>query len=227
MDKTQLFGSLSSQETSVLLDLLSNAYDRMNHDQRQTVFGQYVETLPLEPVDEETLLVEIKEFQRESLAGAYYAPFNIKYKNLMHVPEETKEWFERLGGLLKASCLLTERGDHEHAAACFGVLFELINDLSRGKEIVFGDEIGTWMIPGDEKQFVAAYMTSLAATANPEEFAVIALPIIRRDSWESFTSQAYTSAIRVATEAQRAYLEAEIQLKKIKTKPTSNDHSSQ
>ena len=67
------------------------------------------------------------------------------------------------------------------------------------------------------KEYIAAYMTSLAATATPEEFTAAALPLIRRDSWRSFTTQAYGSAIRVATEAQRAYLEAEIQRQKIRT----------
>ena len=51
-----------------------------------------------------------------------------------------------------------------HAAACFGILYELIDAMERGDEIVFAEEVGGWMIPGDEKEYVAAYMTSLAAT---------------------------------------------------------------
>jgi hypothetical protein len=73
------------------------------------------------------------------------------------------------------------------------------------------------MIPGDEKQYVAAYMTSLAATAAPEEFSAAALPLIRRDSWQSFFTQAYPAAIRAANEAQRAHLEAEIGRQNVRT----------
>ena len=40
---------------------------------------------------------------------------------------------------------------------------------------------------------------------------------IQRDSWESFTSQAYATAMRAANEAQRAHLEAEIQRQGVKT----------
>jgi hypothetical protein len=64
-------------------------------------------------------------------------------------------------------------------------------------------------------------MTSLAAVASPEEFAAVAIPILRRDSYQSFWTQAYASAIRAADEAQRVYLEAEIQRQNIRTKPKS------
>lgn len=170
-------------------------------------------------VDGETLLTEAEEFRRDSLAGLYYAPFDVNSKNWMHVPEETKEWFERLGDLLQASARLTAQGDHPYAVACFDVLYEVIDQMEHGGEIVFGDEIGSWMIPGGEKQFIAAYMTSLAATATLEEFTAAALPLIRRDSRHAFAAQAYASAMRAANEAHRAYLEAGIQRQEIKIGP--------
>ena len=200
----------------MLLNVLSAAYDEMTRDQRQAVFGRYVRELPPAPVDGEVLIDEVEQFRRDSRAEIYYAPFAINSKNWMHVPEETEEWFDRLGDLLQASARLTAQGDHLHAVACFIVLYELIDDMESGEEIVFGDEIGSWMIPGDEKKFVAACTTSLAATATPEEFAATALPLIRRDSWQSFATQAYASALRVASEPQRAALEAEIQRQGIK-----------
>ena len=217
MDKTRLFQSLPSQDLSVLLDLLSAAYDEMGYDQRQDVFGRYVKALPPAPVDGETLLNGILKFQRQSRAGMYHEPFDINSNNWLDIPEETNEWFDRLGDLLQASTQLTVQGDHSHAVACFGVLYELIDAMESGEEIVFGDEIGGWMIPSDEKKFIAAYMTSLAAIATPEEFTAVALPLIRRDSWQSFMTQAYASATRVASEAQRAQLEAEIRRQKIQT----------
>jgi hypothetical protein len=217
MDKTRLFEYLSVQDAPCLLELLSKAYDQMDIDQRRWVFGRLVEELPLGPIDGEVLLDEVEEFKRESLAGVYYAPFNINSKNYMHIPEETDEWFERLGDLLKASGQLTAQGDHLHAVACFGILYELIGAMENGEEIVFADEFGSWMIPGDEKLYVAAYLASLAATATPEEFSAIALSLIRRDSWQSFSTQAYPAATRVADEAQRTYLDAEIERQNVQT----------
>ena len=88
--------------------------------------------------------------------------------------------------------------------------------MEAGEEIVFADEIGSWMIPGDEKRYIAAYLKSLATTATPEAFAAVVLPLLRRDSHQSFTGQVYQSAIRVATKEQRAYLEAEVERQRIK-----------
>lgn len=217
MNKTQLFEFLKTHEPSALLSLLSAAYDDMNHDQRQAVFGRVAKAQPPAQVDGEVLLDEVEEFRRESMAGVFYAPFAINSKNWTHVPEETEEWFERLGDLLQACAQLTLQGNHLHAVTCFGILYELIDAMESGKEIVFADEMGSWMIPGDEKQTITAYMTSLAATATPGEFAAAALPLIQRDSWQSFTMQAYASAIRAANESQRIHLETEIQRQKVKT----------
>ncbi len=217
MDKIRMFKFLSEEEPAVLLDLLSKAYDEMDYDQRRYVFGNYAEALPPAPVDGEVLLGRVERFHSASLAGVYYAPFAINSKNWTHVPEETKEWFGEIGGLLKASAQLTKQGDHLHAVACFDVLYELIDAMESGEEIVFADEYGSWMIPGDEKAYIAAYMTSLAETASPAEFAETVAPLVRRDSYQSFSKEVYPSAIRAANEAQRAALEAEIERRQIRT----------
>jgi hypothetical protein len=49
------------------------------------------------------------------------------------------------------------------AVACFAILQELLDALNRGKEIIFAEEAGSWMIPTDEKAWKKAYATSLAA----------------------------------------------------------------
>jgi hypothetical protein len=91
--------------------------------------------------------------------------------------------------------------------------------MESGEEIVFADEFGSWMIPGDEKEYVTAYMTSLAATMGPEEFTEAAIPLIRRDGWQSLSAQAYKSAISAADEEQRERLEAEVRRQEIRTEP--------
>jgi hypothetical protein len=179
------------------------------------------QTTDIGPVDGKKLLPAIKKFSRESLAGTYYAPFNMNSKNYMFIPPETEAWFDQLGELLTASTRLTQQKDHLPAVACFDVLFELIDDMESGKEIVFAEELGSWMIPGDEKRYIAAYLKSLAVIAPPERFVAVAVPLIRRDSWQSFSSEAYRSAMRAATKEQRALLTAEIDRLNIKTGQTA------
>jgi hypothetical protein len=217
MKKKQLFQYLSSQNTSVLLKLLDLAYDQMNMEQCKAVFGKIVLEVPPEPVDGEDLLDQIDDFFRESLSGSYYAPFNINSKKFMDVPEETEQWFEQLGDFLKASMQLTSQSNHLHATFCFRELYSLIDKLESGDEIVFGDEIGSWMIPGDEKQYLSAYLTSLAAVSSPEELAIVTIPLLQRDSRHSLAGQVYTSAQKVANDEQRAHLAAEVKRLKIRT----------
>ena len=107
MNKTQLFEFLETYNPSALRSLLSSAYDAMGHDQRQAVFGRLVRARPPAQVDGKGLMGEVAEFRRESLAGKYYAPFEINSKNYMQIPEATKEWLARLGDLLQACLLYT------------------------------------------------------------------------------------------------------------------------
>jgi len=210
MNKEQLFQYLSEQDSPKLLDLLSMAYDYMETDQRHDVFGDLMRKLPQEPVDGEVLLAEIQKFARRSYAGRYYAPFNINSKNYRDVPEETEAWFDEIGDLLQSAMQVTAQGEHLQAIACFRELYALIDKMEDGEDIVFADELGSWMIPGDEKLTLGAYLTSLAAVSSAEEFAAAAIPFVRRDSWYSMTGEVYVTATRIANEEQRAHLAAEV-----------------
>ncbi len=218
MNKQQLFQALSDQTPATLLDLLDQAYDEMSVEQRQRVFGRYVPPKPPpQPVDGEVLLRQIEAFRDASLAGYYYAPFAVNSENWMDIPQETEEWFNELGGYLQASRQLSAQGQHAQAVACFGILYALIDAMEYGEEIIFAEEAGSWMIPGDEKEYITAYLTALAATTDPEAFTAAAIPLIQRDSGHSLTAQVYPSAIRVADAAQRAHLEAEVRHQNIRT----------
>jgi hypothetical protein len=221
MDKDALMQRLSKQPASKWLELLDAAYEVMNQRQRKAVFGQYaVPEKAAHAADGRKLLREIKKFQQDSLAGKYYAPFNVNSKNWMHIPDETEAWFDQLGQFLADSMQLTGQGQHAEAVACFGVLYELVAAMEDGQEIVFADELGSWMIPVDEKKTIAAYLKSLAVVASPEQYAAVAAPLIKRDSHQSFTDKVYASALRAADKAQKAYLLAEIERQQVKTGPT-------
>ena len=101
----------------------------------------------------------------------YYQSFKINSKNFNHIPAKTEEWFDRLGDLLTETSKLTRQGDHPTAVACFDRLYALIETMEEGDSIVFADEIGSWMIPVEEEEWVTDYLTSLAATPTPDVFA--------------------------------------------------------
>lgn len=223
MNKERLFHWLREQERETLLGLLYTAYDFLDYDDRKAVFGvhdrpmAHDRQMPPAQVDGERLLADIRQFATRSREGHYYEPFMMDSNNFMDIPEETAAWFEKMGELLQDSCQLAAQQQYQHAVACFGLLYELIDEMERGDEIVFADEIGSWMIPGDEKQYLTAYMAALAQTATPDAFAEIVIPLARRDSRHSLAGAVYATACRLATAAQRAKLDAEIQRHNIRT----------
>lgn len=217
MNEKRLFEFLKQQSASALFDLLQHAYHEMSVNQRQAVFHSIVKEVPPSSVDGNELLKRIKKFHSDSLAQQYYAPFDINSKNFSHIPEETEEWFEILGDVLEESTQLSEQEEHALAVECFALLYELIEHMERGEEIVFADELGSWMIPGDEKKCIAAYLSSLACVASPESFTLAALPLIKRDSMYSFSAKVYSVAIRVANKEQRSHLKAEIKRQNVRT----------
>jgi hypothetical protein len=217
IDKDQLFAILKRRKKSELLAMLDRAFDEMPPKTQRAVFLDLIQKSRPAKLGGRSLLDDVEEFHRESLEGRYYEPFDINSKNFSNIPEGTDEWCDRVADSLKQAMQLTSQGDHDWAVKCFVLLFDLIEKMESGEEIVFADEMGSWMIPIDEKDWIPAYMTSLAATANPGEFAAKALPVIRRDSGHSFCGKAYTSARKAAKKEQLAELDAEIQARKVRT----------
>jgi len=221
MNETELFEGLDEKKKDELMELLRAAYRIMNTEQRRTVFGKTAEKVLSLQIDGKKLLKKVKQFHRDSLAGKYYASFDMNSKNFTHIPEETDEWFEALSDLLENSARLSKQGEHSLAVQCFMPLYELIEAVDSGCEIVFADELGSWMIPGDQKKFVNAYLRSLAQVSTPEEFTKAAVSLIREDSCgESFFHKVHSTALRVANKEQKNFLQTEIERHKIKTELT-------
>ncbi len=218
MDQERLFKALSKQKKADLLGILESAYEEMDTQQRRNVFGALLKKRLPQFINGKQLLADIQEFHRDSLNGVYYAPFNMNSKNFSHIPEETSEWFEKLDDLLKSSTQLSKQNEPVIAIECFKLLYDLVEHLSKGEEIVFAEEVGMWLLPGDEKVYITAYLTSLATTTTAEQFTEAALPLVWRDSYESFSNKVYATAKRIATAEQIAHLKAEMRHQKIRTR---------
>ena len=218
MDEEALFKTLKRQTKATLLEFLSLAYDEMTIQQRRHIFGTLMEkSKPARAVARDVKQVS-EQFYQESIAGMYYAPFNMNSKNFSHIPEETEEWFEKLGDLLQASTQLTKQKDHKSAVESFDILYELIEKMERGEEIIFAEEYGSWMIPGDEQDFLNAYISSLAEVKTPEEYTKVVIPLLKRDSYTSFCNKVYSLAVKHSNKEQENALKAAIKEQKVKTK---------
>jgi len=220
MDEEVLINALKRQTKTTLLELLRSAYYEMNTQQRRDIFGGLIKKSKPSNIIAKEVIRDSETFYKDSLAGVFYAPFDINSKNFSNVPEETEEWFEKLGDLLQSSVQLTKQKEHSSAIKSFKILYELIDKMEYGEEIVFADEYGSWMIPGNEKEFLESYISSLAEVKTPEEYTKVVVPLIKRDSHMSFCNKVYSVAVRHGNKEQKTYLKSEIKNKKIKTKST-------
>ena len=73
------------------------------------------------------------------------------------------------------------------------VALRVVEAVDSGEDIFFAEEVESWMIPTDEKAWLNSYLTSLAVTCTPEQFTTAVIPIIERDSLNSFASKVYVS----------------------------------
>jgi len=216
MDEDVLFKVLKRQTKATLLELLYSTYYETNTQQRRHIFGGLIEeSKPSKNVAQE-ITRESKKFYKDSLARVYYSPFDINSKNFSHIPEETEEWFEKLGDLLESSTQLTKQKEHTSAVESFEILYELIAKMEYGEEIVFADEYGSWMIPGNEQDFLDAYISSLAEVKMPDEYIKIVIPLIKRDSHSSFCNKVYSLAVKHSNKEQEKSLIEAIKEKNIK-----------
>jgi hypothetical protein len=75
MDQERLFATLGKQKKAILFDLLQDAYETMNTEQRRHVFGEFAEQeWQSANINGRELLDRIQHFHRDSLNGVYYAP---------------------------------------------------------------------------------------------------------------------------------------------------------
>lgn len=218
MDEEILFKVLKKQTKSTLLELLHSTYYQTNTKQKNSIFGDLMIKTKTPTLTGKNVIKKSEVFYKDSLAGVYYAPFSINSKNYSDIPEETEEWFEKLGDLLQSGVQLTKQADYSSAVKSFSILHELINRMEDGEEIIFAHEYGSWMIPGNEKEYLNSYLLSLAKVKTSEDYTNIVVPLVKRDSYMSCYNKVYLTAVRHGNKEQKKYLKDEIKRQNIKTK---------
>lgn len=91
------------------------------------------------------IIEAFKDFKRRSLAGEYYAPFEINSKNFIYVPPETDMWFSELGRWVDVACKAALAGNLLLAKPILDGCMFLLDEMSNDR-IVFADEYGEWML---------------------------------------------------------------------------------
>ena len=217
MNKDAVFQILGKKKQQQLLAVLEEAWDQMSTPQRWEVFDGFINEARSDiPAIPEDTIKAVKQFQKDSLDGVYYAPFDINSKNFMDIPEETDAWFATLDELFAECAKLTRQKEHRVAVDGFDILYALIDRLG-DDEIVFADELGMWMFPGDMKDHNKAYIQAASAICPLDEFKEKALSVISEDHHSGGANKTYSLVKSIGTPEQMALVDQVVQDRKLIT----------
>lgn len=197
MDRDRLLDFLSELDSALWLDLLSEAFDVMDAEQQEEVFGWFYANIEasdlddgedpaeedeedVEVLDGAELLRAIEGFVVEGFARLAPKPSGRRRRRMSMSDSNT--WFTRLSTFLNDAARLTEAGEHVHAVACFSYLEELLEALEGGQLAIIDRGLGLERIGVNLVEISGAYVRSLAETCDAAEFAEMVRPLIERDA---------------------------------------------
>ncbi len=156
--KEIIFKHFAECDKETLITYLDSVWEELSEKKQRNTFGDLYKELTKSDLDAEEFFQEVESFHSLSLAGHYYAPFNINSKNFMHIPDETDQWFGEISDLLDNACELVDRGEKEAVLPAFKLLMDLVKRMENGEEIIFADEYGPWMITS-KQDYEKVYQT--------------------------------------------------------------------
>lgn len=215
INEKKLFQLLMKLKKVELIDYLKISFSEMNDKQKRHVFRDFYDETTNSDRTPQKLYSDIKSFYKRSNDGAYYVPFNINSQNYMYVPNETDEWFSELSKYLDESSKLVKVNMFDLANRCFEKLYDLIEKMGNGDEIIFAHEYGTWMITA-KLDYDESYIKSIAKTSNEVEFTKKLIPILIRDSYESLSGKIYDKVKKYSNAKQFEEIRKAIKSRNIK-----------
>ena len=130
----------------------------------------------------DTLLARVRSFERTSLAGEYYDPFDVNSKNCMDKSSGTIAWIAECNRLLDLCVVQAQTGDAAEARQSFDIVFGLLDEIDACRDdiIFFADEAGAWQVGVDWERLLPSWFKVLSATAKPDEYAKRVVDLLNR-----------------------------------------------
>ena len=213
VDLDKLRDALRGIGDEYLHRMLVEALEQLPPTKLAKVVGRYIDLAQLAPDPAQarprSVLQAITDFDARSRAGHYYEGFNVNSKNYREMSKGTRAFIVDCLRYFDAAVALVANGDPREGRAAFTLLLELLRRIDQCYDdiIFFADEAGSWQVDVDWDTVLPAWFKCLAETAEPAEFARLAVGAI--DDFKRFERDKHISqARRVATAAQRLALDA-------------------
>jgi hypothetical protein len=153
------------------------------------------------------LLAKVQSFERTSLAGDYYEPFDVNSKNCTKKSSGTIAWIAECNRLLDLCVAQPRRGGASELRQSFDIIFGLLDEIDtcRDNIIFFADEAGAWQVGVDWENVLPSWFKVLSEIAKPKEYATRIVDLLNHHcKYES--PRMFAMARKFATPAQERAL---------------------
>lgn len=210
IDREKLRGFVRKLRKGDHLLLLDRAIDLLPKSRLHMLVQGYVRPQDLKPdaPSETPFTVQVKAFHDASLRGEYYEELAVNSKNCMERSGGTDRFIVDCDRLLGLCLKHAQEGKHAAAAASFELIFAVLRHIDECLDdvVFFADEGGSWQVGVDWRTVLPAWLKSLAAVAEPDDYATKV--VLEVDHHVRYDRDRYIKAARrVATAPQREALE--------------------
>jgi hypothetical protein len=117
--------------------------------------------------------MDVKVFEKASLAGEYYESFYVNSKNYTQESAGTSAWIAQYLRLLDRCVSNAKKSNPAEVREAMDILFGLLRHIDKGNDdvIFFADEGGSWQVGVDWARVLPVWFKVLSATAEPKEYA--------------------------------------------------------
>jgi len=177
IDRDKLRAAVRKLGSEYVFYMLDDAIELLPPAKLHNIAKKYLDLKRLrpdaEPATRPSLLMDVKRFEKASLAGEYYESFNVNSKNYTQKSAGTCAWITEYNRLLDRCAAAAKKSNPAEVREAMDILFGLLDhiDECRDDVIFFADEGGSWQVGVDWTKVLPVWFKVLSATAGPEEYA--------------------------------------------------------
>ena len=207
IDRDKLRQVMRKMDDDMIYFLLDDAIDLLSDTKLTKLVGNYLDLTNLRmDGDERSPIEEVKTFHKVSLEGGYYEEIDVHSKNFIQNSRGTQAWISDCTRLLDRLVAMSHKKGSPEIAAAFDLIFELLEKIDEGNDIVFfADEGGSWRVYVNWEKVFPGYFKSLTVAAESGYYAERVVELV--DLYQKRDREKYlATARRVATAVQKKAL---------------------
>ena len=211
IDRDKLRAAVRNLGAEYVFYMLDDAIEILPLSKLHKIAKKYIDLKKICPEAEmptkSGLLVDVKLFEKSSLAREYFQSFDVNSRNCTVQSTGTSAWIAQCLRLFDRCIVDSRKGDPAEVCKAMEILFALLSRIDNQPDdiIFFADEGGSWQIGVDWPRVLPAWFKVLSATTEPEEFATRIRSLLSRH-YRRDRDKMLTVARRTATPQQRLAL---------------------